>query len=204
MAKKFERHGIQRVHIVDLYGAREGRFTIANILSRIRTETQLDIQVGGGLKTVGDLNTVFDAGADKVILGTIAAASPDTVTEWLKTYGSHRFILGADARNGNIMVRGWTEDSGLNVHEFIRGYSQVGLKEVICTDISVDGTLAGPAMSLYQEINSKCPDIRLIASGGVRNMDDVLTLKSIGVPAVVVGKALYEGHISLSQIAETC
>ena len=204
VARAFEEKGIQKVHIVDLMGAREGHFTISEILSSITRETQLEVQVGGGLKSLDDVNAALQAGAVRVILGTIAARSPQTVTDWLSRYDAQQFILGADAYQGKIMVNGWTEDSGLDVFEFIRGYSQVGIRNVICTDISVDGTLAGPSLTLYESIMTRCPGIQLIASGGVRDMADVQSLKSIGIERVVVGKALYEGRISLSEIAETC
>ncbi len=200
VAKMFEAYGLQRLHLVDLDGARAHHIVNHRILERIAIHTTLTIDFGGGLKSDKDLDTAFEAGADMVTGGSIAVKSPETMLSWIQTYGSDRIILGADASDRNIAVSGWTEDSGIDLFEFIGQWMRNGICKVISTDIRRDGMLTGPALQLYKEILLQNPGIYLIASGGVGTLQDIRNLEKIGVPAVIVGKAIYEGNISLEEI----
>jgi len=200
VAKMFEASGIQRLHLVDLDGAKAHHIVNYKVLERIAMNTSLVIDFGGGLKSNKDLEIAFEAGADMITGGSIAVKDPEILLSWIESYGSDRIILGADASNKKIAVAGWTEDSGLDLFDFVQHWMNKGIDKVISTDISRDGMMQGPALQLYQEILQKNPGIYLIASGGVASAQDILDLEKIGVPAVIVGKAIYEGKISPEEI----
>ena len=202
VAKLFEAYGLQRVHLVDLDGARAHHIVNHKVLEKIALHTTLTIDFGGGLKSDRDLDIAFESGADMITGGSIAVKSPAVMHRWSETYGSDRIILGADAVNRKIAVSGWTEDSGLDLFQFIEHWKGKGINKAISTDISRDGMLTGPAIALYMEIMEKIPGIYLIASGGVGSVQDLLDLERIGVPAVIVGKAIYEGKITLEEIGK--
>lgn len=202
VAKMFEAYGLQRLHLVDLDGAKAHHIVNHKVLERIALNTTLTIDFGGGLKSDRDLYLAFEAGADMVTGGSIAVRSPAVMHKWIETYGSERIILGADAADRKIAVSGWTEETGLDIFTFIQHWMEKGIDKVISTDISRDGMLTGPAVQLYQEILQRNPGIYLIASGGVGSVRDLLDLEMIGVPAVIVGKAIYEGKITLEEIGK--
>ena len=202
VAKLFEAYGLQRLHLVDLDGARAHHIVNHKVLERIALHTTLTIDFGGGLKSDMDLDIAFESGADMITGGSIAVKSPAVMHQWIETYGSDRIILGADAINGKIAVSGWTEDSGQDLFQFIEHWKGKGINKVISTDISRDGMLTGPSIGLYQEILAQIPGIYLIACGGVGSLQDLLDLEKIGVPSVIVGKAIYEGKITLEEIGK--
>lgn len=199
-AKEFESLGFTRLHVVDLDGARSKHIVNDSVLRAITTETSLTVDFGGGIKTADDLKKALDAGASMVTVGSIAASQPELFLGWLSEYGADRLILGADARNGRISINGWKEDSSEELLPFLQCYAEAGVKNVLCTDISKDGTLAGPATELYKTILAALPGLHLIASGGVSSTGDILTLEREGIPAVVFGKAYYEGRIDTRQL----
>lgn len=199
-ALRFEDAGIQYLHLVDLDGARSGGVINYAVLEKIANRTSLKIDFGGGVKTDEDLKRVLDCGARQVTGGSIAVRSPERFTAWLTQYGPDRVILGADARNGKIAIQGWEEESTVKVLPFIADYAQKGVRYVICTDIAKDGMLEGPSVDLYQEIVSELPEINLIASGGVSDMEDLYRLKAVGCEGVIIGKAFYEKKIQLKEI----
>lgn len=199
-AKEFEQLGFKRLHVVDLDGARSKHVVNDKVLSAITQQTSLIVDFGGGIKTNDDLERVFAAGATMVTVGSIAATQPETFLGWLEKYGADRLILGADVRNGRISINGWKEDAQDELIPFLQRYVQAGVKNVLCTDISKDGTLAGPATSLYRDIMGQFPSIHLIASGGVSSTEDIITLNRENIPAVVFGKAYYEGRIDIEQL----
>jgi phosphoribosylformimino-5-aminoimidazole carboxamide ribotide isomerase len=202
VAKMFEAYGLQRLHLVDLDGAKAHHIVNHKVLERIALHTTLTIDFGGGLKSDRDVETAFEAGADMVTGGSVAVKSPGVLHKWIETYGSERIILGADASDGKIAVSGWTENSGLDLFTFILNWQKKGIDKVISTDIGRDGMLSGPAIEMYQEILRRIPGVYLIASGGVGSIQDILDLEKIGVQAVIVGKAIYEGRISLEEIGK--
>lgn len=201
MAKRFVDAGCRSLHLVDLDGAKSNHIVNHRTLEQVASRTPLTVDFGGGLKSDDDLRIAFDSGAAMVTGGSIAVRRPDTFLRWLDTYGSDRIILGADARGGKIAAEGWTATSDRDIVPFIEGYASHGIRRVISTEISVDGTLEGPAVSLYRRILDILPELWLVASGGVGSISDIETLDAAGVPAVIVGKAIYEGHISLSDIS---
>ncbi len=200
VARMFEGAGLRRLHLVDLDGARAKHIVNYRVLESIATKTTLVIDFGGGLKSDEDLRIAFASGATMVTGGSIAVKEPERFLEWLTTYGPEKIILGADARNGKISVEGWQEDSDLEILDFIQRYFDQGISQVISTDIERDGMLEGPAFALYSEILERFPELMLIASGGVASMRDVHQLGNRNVPAVITGKAIYEGHITLKEI----
>lgn len=200
VAKMFESNGITRLHLVDLDGAKAHHIVNYKVLERIANNTGLIIDFGGGLKSDRDLEIAFESGAAMITGGSIAVKSPETMISWIENFGSERIILGADVSDRKIAVSGWTEDSGLDIFSFISGWQEKGIDKVISTDISRDGMLTGPSLELYQEIIGKFPDIYLIASGGVGSVQDILDLDNIGIQAVIVGKAIYEGKITPEDI----
>jgi phosphoribosylformimino-5-aminoimidazole carboxamide ribotide isomerase len=202
VAKMFESYGIQRLHLVDLDGAKAQHIVNYRVLERIAANTSMIIDFGGGLKSDKDLEIAFESGAAMITGGSIAVKSPETMLSWIENFGSERIILGADVTDRKIAVTGWTEDSGLDLFTFVRQWKERGIDKVISTDIGRDGMLLGPATDLYAEILREIPDIYLIASGGVGSFQDILELEKIGVPAVIVGKAIYEGKISASDIGK--
>ena len=202
VAKEFEQLGFKRLHVVDLDGAKSKHIVNVDVLRRISTETSLTVDFGGGIKTDEDIEMAFEAGASMVTVGSIAVTQPDLFLGWLDKYGADRMILGADVRNGKISINGWKEDSTEDLLPFLRKYIDNGVRNVLCTEISKDGTLAGPAIDLYKEVVAAYPKLHLIASGGVSSLDDIEALDRAGIPAVVFGKAIYEGRIDLKQLSE--
>lgn len=200
VAKMFEAHGIGRLHVVDLDGAREGRIINYRTLEKLATRTTLVIDFGGGLKQEEDLKIAFESGAQMVTGGSIAVKNPDEFTAWITRFGSERIILGADAKDRKIAISGWKETTNEDLIPFIQAYHDKGITKVICTDISRDGMLQGPSTDLYKEINEAIPGIQLIASGGVSSIDDIEQLSEAGIPAVIFGKAIYEGKIQLKDL----
>ncbi|MFN5147782.1 MAG: 1-(5-phosphoribosyl)-5-[(5-phosphoribosylamino)methylideneamino]imidazole-4-carboxamide isomerase [Flavobacteriia bacterium] len=201
MAKDFEQHGFQRLHLVDLDGAKAGKVINLPVLESICSNTGLKVDFGGGIKTDEELEKVLSAGADQVTIGSLAVKDPVKVKEWIVRYGADKIILGADVKEQMIAVSGWLETSTLELFDFIDSYYAYGIRHVLCTDISKDGMLQGPAFSLYDDIMKNYPDLQLIASGGVSGIEDVRKLKAVGIPAVVIGKAIYEGRIDLKELA---
>lgn len=201
MAKRFEDCGCSRLHLVDLDGAKARHVVNYKTLETIASSTSLIVDFGGGIKSDEDVHIAFDSGASMVTGGSVAVRSPEIFERWLAQYGDERIILGADARDGMVSTDGWISDSGMPVVPFIKSYFEKGVRQVISTDISTDGTLAGPSVELYKSILAQVPSVTLIASGGVGSLADVESLDLIGLPAVIVGKAIYEGRISLNDMA---
>ncbi|MDL2264804.1 1-(5-phosphoribosyl)-5-[(5-phosphoribosylamino)methylideneamino]imidazole-4-carboxamide isomerase [Parabacteroides sp. OttesenSCG-928-G21] len=199
VAKMFEDHGIQRLHVVDLDGARQGHIVNYRVLEKLANRTALVIDFGGGLKKEEDLHIAFESGAKMITGGSIAVKNPEMFTSWIERFGNERIILGADAKEGKIAVSGWEESTELELIPFIEGYHQKGINKVICTDIGRDGMLQGAAVELYKEILAAVP-VYLIASGGVSSIDDIAALEEAGIPAVIFGKAIYEGRIKLKDL----
>ena len=200
MAKAFEEHGAQYIHVVDLDGAKAQSIINYRILERIASKTQLKIDFGGGLKSNEDLRIAFESGADQITGGSIAVKNAAVFEQWIENFGSEKIILGADAKHGKIATNGWLEVSELEVNSFIETYHTKGISYVVCTDIEQDGTLEGPSVELYQKILQQTPKVKLIASGGVSGLSDLDQLREIGCEAAIVGKAIYEGHISLKAL----
>lgn len=200
VAKEFEEIGFKRLHVVDLDGAKSKHIVNEQVLKTITSKTQLTVDFGGGIKTDEDIEKAFAAGASMVTIGSIAVTNPDLFMGWLKKYGADRIILGADVRHGKISINGWKEDSSEDLLPFLKKYVDAGVRNVLCTEISKDGTLAGPAVELYQSMMATYPELHLIASGGVSSIDDIKALEAAGIPAVVFGKAIYEGKINLNEL----
>lgn len=202
MALLFRDHGFRRLHVVDLDGAKAKHVVNLKTLEEVVTKSGLVVDFGGGVKTDDDLRLAFNAGASLVTAGSIAVTEPERYLEWLSTYGPERLILGADARDGRISINGWLEDSTVTLTDFLARYMQAGTRNVLCTDISRDGMLQGPAIELYKDIMQVYPDCHLIASGGVSGIADIDALEDAGIPAVVFGKAIYEGRIDLKELSK--
>jgi phosphoribosylformimino-5-aminoimidazole carboxamide ribotide isomerase len=200
MALEFERIGFKRLHVVDLDGAKSKHIVNDAVLKTITTGTTLTVDFGGGIKTDEDLEKTFAAGAKMVTVGSIAVTKPELFMGWLEKYGAERIILGADVRHGKISINGWKEDSDEDLLPFLKKYIDAGVKNVLCTEISKDGTLAGPAIDLYKRVMDAYPELHLIASGGVSNQADIEALDAAGIPAVVFGKAIYEEKINLKEL----
>ena len=200
MAREFERFGYERLHVVDLDGAKSKHIVNDAVLKAITTETKLTVDFGGGIKTDEDIEKAFASGAAMVTIGSIAVTNPELFMGWLEKYGAERIILGADVRLGKISINGWKEDSSEDLLPFLKKYVEAGVKNVLCTEISKDGTLAGPAIDLYKGVMEAYPQLHLIASGGVSSIDDLKALDKAGIPAVVFGKAIYEGRIDLREL----
>lgn len=195
-AKEFEDKGFTRLHVVDLDGAKSKHIVNDAVLRQITAQTHLTVDFGGGIKSSDDIEKAFDAGASLVTVGSIAVSNPDLFISWLGTFGAERIILGADARNGKVSINGWKEDSEEDLLPFLKKYISAGVRNVLCTDISKDGTLQGPATQLYKRIMAAYPGIHLIASGGISSNEDINNLEKEGIPAVVFGKAYYEGRLN--------
>lgn len=200
MAKEFETLGFQRLHVVDLDGAKSKHIVNEAVLKAITAETSLIVDFGGGIKTDEDIEKAFTAGAAMVTVGSVAVTNPDLFMGWLEKYGAERMILGADVRHGKISINGWKEDSSEDLLPFLKKYVDAGVRNVLCTEISKDGTLAGPAIDLYKRVMDAYPELHLIASGGVSGKEDIDALDAAGIPAVVFGKAIYEGKIDLKEL----
>lgn len=200
MAMRFEDLGFRRLHVVDLDGAKSRHVVNIAALREITKRTGLIVDFGGGIKSGDDLEAVFEAGAEMATAGSIAVTEPDVVFGWIEKYGAERIVLGADVRDGKISINGWKEDSAEELMPFLNRYIEAGVCNVLCTEISRDGTLQGPAVELYRSIMASYPTLHLIASGGVGSDDDILELDEAGIPAVVFGKAFYEGKITLKPV----
>ena len=204
VAKQFEDAGLRHLHLVDLDGAKARKVVNWKVLQAIVTNTGLKVDFGGGLRTTEDVRKVLECGAAQITAGSIAVSDRETVLQWLTEFGAERIILGADAKDGRIAVHGWLDDSGLDVLRFIDDYHRAGIRYVVCTDIAKDGMLQGPSTELYQHILAANKDVSLIASGGVSSIQDLHELKAAGLEAAIVGKAIYEGRITLKELSELC
>ena len=202
VAKEFEDFGIQYLHLVDLDGAKAKKIINQKVIENIAKNTNLIIDFGGGIRSEEDLQKAFDSGAKKVTLGSIAVVNPELCLAWLEKFGAEKLILGADCLDRKIKTSGWLENSETDVVDFIKEYQKKGFREVVCTDISKDGMLQGPSTALYQEILENST-IELIASGGISNIEDVQKMKEIGCAGTIIGKAIYEGRISLEDLRST-
>ena len=200
VAKELEAHGIRRLHVVDLDGAASHHVVNYRTLEQIASRTSLVIDFGGGVKSDEDLVIAFESGAQMVTGGSIAVQNPERFCHWLQTYGSERIILGADVKDHKIAVNGWKDESACELFPFLEDYIGKGIRKVICTDINCDGMLQGPSISLYKEMLETYPDLYLIASGGVGSTEDIRQLEATGIPAVIFGKALYEGRITFKEL----
>ena len=200
VAKMFADAGIRRLHLVDLDGAKAQHIVNHKVLERIATGTDLIIDFGGGLKSDDDLRIAFECGAQMVTGGSIAVKNPTVFLSWIERYGGEKIILGADVKDEKVAVTGWTEDTDIELMPFIKDYKKKGIVNVICTDISRDGMLQGAAIELYKKILAEQNDIYLIASGGVSSIQDIEQLEEANIPAVIIGKAIYEGRIKLSEL----
>ena len=201
VAKAFEDMGFRRLHVVDLDGAKSKHVVNVESLREIASSTSLLIDFGGGVKTGDDIRMAFDNGADMVVVGSIAVTQPMAVMEWMEFFGTEKIILGADVRNGFISINGWNDDSEEALMPFLKRYIDAGMHNVLCTEISRDGTLSGPCMDLYKEVMRHFPGICLTASGGVACASDIDRLDKAGVQSVVIGKAIYEGRVDAAAIA---
>lgn len=200
VAKKFEDAGLQRLHLVDLDGAKAGAVKNWKVLETIAGKTSLIIDFGGGIKTVKDVQIVFDSGAQLAAVGSIAVKDENEFISWLLQFGSEKFLLGADVKDEKIAIHGWQAVSDIWIYDFIEKYIQQGVKQIFCTDISKDGKLEGPATDLYKNIIEKFPDLYFIASGGVSSMKDLEELEKAGCKGAIVGKAIYENRINLNDL----
>jgi len=200
IARSYEEHGISRLHLVDLDGAREKKVINGHVLQEIASKTGLTIDFGGGIQSKEDIELVFNAGASQVTGGSIAVKDENLFREWILKYGPEKIILGADVRDRKIAVHGWQQDSGIDLFDFLDKYIELGIEYVICTDVSRDGVLEGPAVELYRDMLNSYPGLKLIASGGVSCIDDLDDLVQSGVYGVIIGKAIYEKRIELKEL----
>lgn len=200
VAKAFEDAGMTRLHLVDLDGAKAGQVRNWKVLETIAGKTGMVIDFGGGVKVENDVEIIFNSGAALVTVGSIAVKDEATFVSWLKKFGNDRFLLGADVKDEKIAVHGWLETTDIWIYDFIQKYSDHGVQQVFCTDVAKDGALQGPSIDLYKSIIQKFPDLHFIASGGVSNINDVHQLIEIGCKGVIIGKAIYEGHITLKEL----
>jgi phosphoribosylformimino-5-aminoimidazole carboxamide ribotide isomerase len=200
VARRFEDHGIRRLHLVDLDGARAGHIVHHRVLEQLAARTSLVIDFGGGLKRQEDVEIAFNSGAQMITGGSIAVKDPETFSAWITAFGNDRIILGADVRDGKIAVNGWEETTAQELLPFVQGYYDKGVRKIISTDIRRDGMLQGPAISLYKDLREAFPQGYVIASGGVATVEDIEALSEAGIPAVIFGKAFYEGRIRLKDL----
>lgn len=199
VAKQFEAIGITRLHLVDLDGAKKGSVVNLKVLEKIAGNTKLVIDFGGGIKTNADIEAVYNAGASFAAIGSVAVKEPEKFYTWAEKY-NNKILLGADVKNEKIAIGGWLEETSISIYDFVKGNMANGITAIFCTDISKDGLLQGPSIELYKNIIAKNPGIHLIASGGVSKMDDVGQLKNTGCAGVIIGKAIYEGRITMSEL----
>lgn len=202
VAKQFEDIGITRLHLVDLDGAKKGEVVNFKVLETIASKTKLIIDFGGGIKTDRSIQSLFNTGASMATIGSIAVKDPELFYSWIKKYGANKILLGADVKDEKITISGWLEKTDLSVFDFLKQNIQNGLTQAFCTDVSKDGMLEGPSTELYQKIISEFPKLYFIASGGVSNMQDVFKLQGINCNGAIIGKALYEGRISINELKE--
>ncbi len=202
MAKRFEDLGFNRLHLVDLDGAKSQHVVNIHTLQQIVKETSLSIDFGGGIKSEEDIKAVLDSGASLITIGSLAVNDPATVSGWIQQYGAEHIIIGADVKDGYVCINGWRESSKLKLFDFIGSYISQGIIYILCTDISKDGMLGGTSIDLYKQIMKHYPKCELIASGGVSGMSDLIELNDAGIPNVVIGKAIYENTLDLKEVAE--
>lgn len=202
VARQFQDHGIEYLHLVDLDGARVGHIVNYRILEEIAGRTSLKIDFGGGLRSDADLKTAFESGASQITGGSIAVKDPETFERWIAQYGGQKIILGADVHERKVAVSGWTEESEKELLPFVKDYLKKGIEYVVCTDISKDGMLEGPSLDLYREMLAELQGLKLIASGGITGMDDLYQLSEMGCEGAIIGKAIYEGRISLKHLEQ--
>ena len=199
VAKQFESLGVKRLHLVDLDGAKKGEVVNLKVLENIASQTKLTIDFGGGIKNDASIEKVFNAGAELATIGSLAVKQPNTLFSWVKKYGANKIMLGADVKDENIAIGGWLQSTDINVMDFIKINFFEGITNIFCTDISKDGLLQGPSLELYKKIMTEIPELKLIASGGVSSMKDVMELDKIGCGGVIIGKAIYEGRITITE-----
>lgn len=202
VAQSFEDAGITRLHLVDLDGAKQKRIVNHKVLETLASKTKLHIDFGGGVQSDEMIQLAFDYGAKQVTGGSVAVKNPELFEEWLQSYGGEKIILGADARDEKIAISGWEEATEKSVYEFVGEYIKKGAKYTISTDVAKDGLLQGPSFDLYQNLQDQYPDLHIIASGGVATFDDIVTLNEMNIFGVIVGKAIYEGRVTLKQLAD--
>jgi phosphoribosylformimino-5-aminoimidazole carboxamide ribotide isomerase len=202
VARQFEDAGLTRLHLVDLDGAKAGAVRNWKVLETLAGQTRLVIDFGGGIASEQDVDIVFNSGATLATIGSMAVKNGPLFVQWLSQYGADRFLLGADVREEKIAVAGWTEKTDIWIYDFIRDYMDKGIHQLFCTDVSKDGLLEGPSLDLYRNIIDKFPALHLIASGGVSNLTDVYQLEALGCKGVIIGKAIYEGRITLKALTE--
>ena len=200
VAKMFEDHGIKRLHLVDLDGAKAKHVVNSKVLDRIASKTDLDIDFGGGIKTDEDIKLVFDCGAKQATIGSVAINNKELFFKWIEEYGSEKLILGADVKDDKIAVSGWIDVSEVHLNDFLKEYESKGVSYVLCTDISKDGMLQGTAIDLYKKLRHDFRDLKIIASGGITYLHEIDDLIKVGVYGVIIGKAIYEGRISLHDL----
>jgi phosphoribosylformimino-5-aminoimidazole carboxamide ribotide isomerase len=200
VAKEFEDAGLQRLHLVDLDGAKAGAVKNWKVLESIAGKTAMVIDFGGGIKSEKDVQIVFDSGAALATVGSMAVKEKETFVKWLQQWGAAKFLLGADVKKEKLTISGWTEQTEIWIYDFIEEYRQQGVDQIFCTDVSKDGALEGPATELYKNIVEKFPDLHFIASGGVSSIDDVYHLQEVGCKGVIIGKAIYEGRVHLAEL----
>jgi phosphoribosylformimino-5-aminoimidazole carboxamide ribotide isomerase len=202
VAKQFENAGVRRLHLVDLDGAKSGRVKNISVLERIAGNTDLQIDFGGGVKSEAEVQAVLDAGAKWIAVGSIVVKEPERFSAWITRWGGDRFFIGADVRNGKLAVTGWTEQTDIDAVTFICKWQGSGIRKFFCTDISRDGLLQGPAITVYRDLIKACPGLELTASGGVASIEDLYALQESGCEGAIVGKALYENRIALHEMGE--
>lgn len=202
IARRLESLGYKRLHVVDLDGAKSKHVVNEQVLKSITDATNLEVDFGGGIKTDDDIRKAFDNGAAMVTIGSIAVTAPDIFTRWLNEYGTDRIILGADVKEGKVSINGWQEESSHTLLDLLQQYVPQGVSNVLCTDVSKDGMLEGTSIDLYKQVIARFPNLHLIASGGVSCINDILALEKAGIPAVVFGKAIYEGRIDLKELID--
>jgi phosphoribosylformimino-5-aminoimidazole carboxamide ribotide isomerase len=200
VARRFEDAGLKRLHLVDLDGARTGAVKNWNVLETLATKTHLVIDFGGGLKTEKDVQIVFECGSAFATVGSMAVKEAEVFTGWLQKFGAQKFMLGADVRDEKLTISGWTEATDIWIYDFIQDYTTKGVQQLFCTDVAKDGALQGPSIELYKNIIAKFPELYFIASGGVSNIDDVKGLQDTGCKGVIIGKAIYEGRVTLEDL----
>ena len=200
VAKQFEEAGLKRLHLVDLDGAKQGKVCNWKVLETIAAKTSLIIDFGGGVKTEKDVDIIFSSGGSLVTIGSMAVKDETSFIGWLKKFGADKFLLGADVKDEKIAVHGWQETTDIWIYDFIQKYIKQGMKQIFCTDVAKDGALEGPSIELYKNIIEKFPQLHFIASGGVSGINDVYELENINCKGVIIGKAIYEGKIKLSEL----
>jgi phosphoribosylformimino-5-aminoimidazole carboxamide ribotide isomerase len=200
VARRFEDAGLQRLHLVDLDGAKAGSVKNWKVLETLASKTSLIIDFGGGIKTEKNVQIVFECGSAFATVGSIAVKDPELFNNWLHKFGAQKFLLGADVRDEKLTISGWTEKTDIWIYDFIQDYIEHGVQQIFCTDVSKDGALEGPSFELYKNVIAKFPKLHFIASGGVSNIEDVYGLQDIGCSGVIIGKAIYENRISLEDL----